>query len=146
VWGFHPYCDVNSQHTTGTHQFLIDLSDQYWHFPKVWLTESGVNIAGNPGCAHPQSMVGDPNWQAGAGRTFTRLASTELKARRVPAHRGPWRPIRRVYYYEWKSDVTWPNPNGHFDSALLKGNSQQRPAYCVLARLSQSQCQPLDGL
>jgi hypothetical protein len=63
-------------------------------------------------------------------------------------------PMPRSYYYEWKSNETWPNPpNPGFDSALLKQNNQRRPAYCVLLGQTHNQltkqgsiCQPLDGL
>ena len=147
IWALHPYDDVVHRRTTQTHQFLKDLggtaSGSYWHFPTIWLDESGVDLGDTT-----NGLIDHAALQAAAARTFLRLASVELKASETAGHNGPWRPIRRVYYYEWKSDHDWsmsPRPPNHFDSALLNINSQPRPAYCVLAGLPPNVCTQ-DGL
>jgi hypothetical protein len=108
LWGLHNYVDVNYFHSTGTRAALKVLPGQ------IWLTETGgIAYFLVRGAIKPK-LPFDLSRQARATDWMMHLA---LSNRR----------ITRVYIYNF-----FFSPGNRFDSALLDGSGQPRPAWTTL--------------
>jgi polysaccharide biosynthesis protein PslG len=110
IWGLHNYKDANDR-TNSTRRFLRTVRGQ------VWLTETGGILRLKP---HPGSH--------GDGRTHTKAHQAHAVSRVFSIARANRR-VTRIYFYEWKKQVT-----NRWDSAFLNANGTLRPAYHALQR------------
>lgn len=159
VWGYHPYNDVvKNQNQAGIRDYEQQLYDRYGSFPQIWLDESGAALTNfgrptplkntyPPDLDHPDPIKRAAEAKravdaqiAAARRFWKNLPMTELTPK---GRRTPWRPITRVYYYNWGGR----DPS--FDSMLISPDTPRgtpdnsladlfRPAYCELAAIPQA--------
>ena len=146
VWGLHDYHDLVHETQHAANEFITHIVTQQLGYPHVWISEAGVELQNSKTATELDS----PKKSKAANLKDQRKAAFGfLHLHSVSKH------IELLYYYSYRqpSEQYRGHDRAHaFDSGLVeaenepnvniyKNKGEARPAYCVLAYLSDA-CGP----